>query len=238
MTTLANRPNTALLVIDVQNGVVERRSRRATPWSPTSAALVEKARRERGARRLGPALRRRASCRAATSGRSCPSCVRTPSEPLVREALSATPSRRRRSRPCWPGIGVGRLVVAGAQTDECVRSTLHGAHRPRLRRDAGQRRAHDGGPLRLGRAAAGAGHRAHQPLLGQPRRPRGGRPARSRRRTSTSQRPDGPSPAAVRCSACRAFGSCHAGVTADGPRRASTLTHTDQTAAGSCRRSG
>ena len=25
------------------------------------------------------------------------------------------------------GLGVGRLVVAGAQTDECVRSTLHGA---------------------------------------------------------------------------------------------------------------
>ena len=23
--------------------------------------------------------------------------------------------------------GVGRLVVAGAQTDECIRSTLHGA---------------------------------------------------------------------------------------------------------------
>nr|WP_308291107.1 isochorismatase family protein [Micromonospora sp. RL09-050-HVF-A] len=25
------------------------------------------------------------------------------------------------------GLGVGRLVVAGAQTDACVRSTLHGA---------------------------------------------------------------------------------------------------------------
>ena len=25
------------------------------------------------------------------------------------------------------GLGVGRLVVAGAQTDECIRSTLHGA---------------------------------------------------------------------------------------------------------------
>ena len=25
------------------------------------------------------------------------------------------------------GLGVGRLVVVGAQTDECVRSTLHGA---------------------------------------------------------------------------------------------------------------
>ena len=25
------------------------------------------------------------------------------------------------------GLGVGRLVVAGAQTDACIRSTLHGA---------------------------------------------------------------------------------------------------------------
>jgi hypothetical protein len=25
------------------------------------------------------------------------------------------------------GLGVGRLILAGAQTDECVRSTLHGA---------------------------------------------------------------------------------------------------------------
>ncbi len=24
-------------------------------------------------------------------------------------------------------LGVGRLVIAGAQTDECIRSTLHGA---------------------------------------------------------------------------------------------------------------
>ena len=25
------------------------------------------------------------------------------------------------------GLGIGRLVVVGAQTDECIRSTLHGA---------------------------------------------------------------------------------------------------------------
>ena len=25
------------------------------------------------------------------------------------------------------GLSVGRLIVAGAQTDECIRSTLHGA---------------------------------------------------------------------------------------------------------------
>ena len=46
--------------------------------------------------------------------------------------------------------GVGRLVVTGAQTDACIRSTLHGALRPRLRRHAGRRRPHHRGPHRLG----------------------------------------------------------------------------------------
>jgi len=36
-------------------------------------------------------------------------------------------TRHVRSGPCFSGLGVGRLVVVGAQTDWCVRSTLHGA---------------------------------------------------------------------------------------------------------------
>ena len=39
----------------------------------------------------------------------------------------ATHSRTPLSGPCFSGLGVGRLVVVGAQTDWCVRSTLHGA---------------------------------------------------------------------------------------------------------------
>ncbi len=42
-------------------------------------------------------------------------------------STTAIPSRTRRSSPCWRILGVGRLIVVGAQTDECVRSTLHGA---------------------------------------------------------------------------------------------------------------
>ena len=64
--------------------------------------------------------------------------------------------------------GVGRLVVSGAQTDECIRSTIHGGHRPRLRRHPGQRRAHHRGPERVGRADARQGHRPHEPLLDLP----------------------------------------------------------------------
>src|SRR5207247_3413186 len=46
MTTLGNRPNTALLVIDVQNGVVEGAHERDAVVANV-ASLVEKARRER-----------------------------------------------------------------------------------------------------------------------------------------------------------------------------------------------
>src|SRR6202022_68113 len=46
MTTLENRPNTALLVVDVQNGVVEGAHERAAVVTNVGS-LVEKARRER-----------------------------------------------------------------------------------------------------------------------------------------------------------------------------------------------
>src|SRR6476660_2884376 len=45
MTTLENRPNTALLVVDVQNGVVEGAPARDTVLANVGS-LVEKARRE------------------------------------------------------------------------------------------------------------------------------------------------------------------------------------------------
>ena len=55
MTTLSDRPNTALVVIDVQNGVVDGAHERDRS-SPTSAALVDKARERRRTGRLGAAL--------------------------------------------------------------------------------------------------------------------------------------------------------------------------------------
>ena len=66
--------------------------------------------------------------------------------------------------------GVGRLIVAGAQTDACVRSTLHGAlvrgYDVTLVDDA-----HTTEDLTaVGRAAARPGDRPHQPLLELPAR--------------------------------------------------------------------
>ena len=65
------------------------------------------------------------------------------------------------------GLGVGRLVVVGAQTDACIRSTLHGAfargYDATLVSDA-----HTTEDQRMGGAAAGPGHRPHEPVLDVP----------------------------------------------------------------------
>ena len=124
MTTLDNRPNTALLVVDVQNGVVAGAPRRdqvvanIAPTGRPGASATDPS-------RLGARLARRADA-ARTSGRSCPSCRPTTSEPLIHkqygDAFEAT-----ELESVLSGLGIGRLIVAGAQTDMCIRSTLHGA---------------------------------------------------------------------------------------------------------------
>ena len=45
--------------------------------------------------------------------------------PEARATLTGTPRDGTGTRSS--GLGVGRLVVVGAQTDACIRSTLHGA---------------------------------------------------------------------------------------------------------------
>src|SRR2546421_569870 len=47
-------------------------------------------------------------------------------------------------------VDVQNGVVGGAQTDECIRGTLHRRDRTRVRRDPGQRRAHDRGSVAVG----------------------------------------------------------------------------------------
>ncbi|MBV9484764.1 MAG: isochorismatase family protein [Frankiaceae bacterium] len=124
MTTLSDRPNTALMVIDVQTGVVADGHNRDQVIANINT-LVDKARaedvpvvwvqhndedlpRDSDAWQLAPALKR------------------DEAEPLVHKSygdsfedteLEAVLAER----------GVGRLIITGAQTDQCVRSTLHGA---------------------------------------------------------------------------------------------------------------
>jgi nicotinamidase-related amidase len=124
MTTLENRPNTALLVIDVQNGVVEGAHARDAVVANVRS-LVEKARRDQV-----PVVWVQHSDDQLVKGsdewRIVPELSPGAAEPLV-EKTYGDAFEDTTLEAVLSGLGVGRLVVAGAQTDECVRSTLHGA---------------------------------------------------------------------------------------------------------------
>ena len=55
-----------------------------------------------------------------------PELVRREAEPLVQKAYGDS-FEETDLESVLAERGIGRLVVAGAQTDECIRSTLHGA---------------------------------------------------------------------------------------------------------------
>ena len=124
MTTLENRPNTALLVVDVQTGVVAEAHERDAVVANVGA-LVEKARRERV-----PVVWIQHSDENLAKGSDewqiVPELSPGEHEPLVDKHYGDS-FEQTTLETVLSGLGVGRLVVAGAQTDECVRSTLHGA---------------------------------------------------------------------------------------------------------------
>jgi nicotinamidase-related amidase len=124
MTTLRNRPNTALLVVDVQNGVVGGAHERDAVVANIDT-LVGKARRAQV-----PVVWVQHSdeqlARDSDDWRIVPELTPDDAEPLV-EKHYADAFEDSTLETVLSGLEVGRLVVAGAQTDECVRSTLHGA---------------------------------------------------------------------------------------------------------------
>jgi nicotinamidase-related amidase len=124
MTTLENRPNTALLVIDVQNGVVEGNHERDAVVANV-ASLVEQAREEEV-----PVVWVQHSSEQLVRGsdewRIVSELAPDESEPLVEKTYGDS-FEDTQLESVLSGLGVGRLVVVGAQTDACVRSTLHGA---------------------------------------------------------------------------------------------------------------
>jgi len=124
MTTLTERPNTALLVIDVQNGVMTGAHNRAGVIA-NIASLVDKARAE-----SVPVVWVQHSADDLPEGSEgwqyVPELTRAESEPVVHKQygdsfddtdLETVLAERK----------VGHLIVTGAQTDACIRSTLHGA---------------------------------------------------------------------------------------------------------------
>jgi nicotinamidase-related amidase len=124
MTTLENRPNTALLVVDVQNGAVEGAHERDAVVANVGS-LVEKARRERV-----PVVwvqhNSEELARGSDNWRIVPELAPGDGESLVEKTYGDS-FEETTLETVLSGLEVGRLVVVGAQTDACVRSTLHGA---------------------------------------------------------------------------------------------------------------
>jgi nicotinamidase-related amidase len=124
MTTLENRPHTALLVVDVQNGVVAGAHERDAVVANVGS-LVEKARRDHV-----PVVWVQHSdeglARGSDEWQIVPELAPGDGEPLVEkhygDSFEATTLEAVLS-----GLGVGRLVMVGAETDACIRCTLHGA---------------------------------------------------------------------------------------------------------------
>jgi len=124
MTTLANRPNTALLVVDVQTGVVEQAHERDAVVANVGS-LVEKARRQQV-----PVVWVQHSdgqlVRGSDSWRIVPELTPADAEPLVEKNYGDS-FEDTTLETVLSGLGVGQLIVVGAETDACIRSTLHGA---------------------------------------------------------------------------------------------------------------
>ena len=125
MTTLQNRPNTALLVIDVQNGVVEGTFDRDAVVANVGA-LVDKARLEQVPVVWVQHSDEQDLAIGSDAWRIVPELDPDEAEPLVAKAY-ADAFEDTALESVLSGFGVGRLVVVGASTDACVRSTLHGA---------------------------------------------------------------------------------------------------------------
>jgi nicotinamidase-related amidase len=124
MTTLQDRPNTALLVVDVQNDVVANAHDRDGVIANIST-LIDRARAEQV-----PVIWVQHADDNLTEGtdgwRYVSELRRLESEPLVHKSYGDSFEDTRLESELAT-CGVGRLVVTGAQTDACIRATLHGA---------------------------------------------------------------------------------------------------------------
>jgi nicotinamidase-related amidase len=124
MSTLENRPKTALVVVDVQNNVVGGAHKRDEVVANV-ATLVAKARRAEV-----PVVWVQHSSDEMPEGSDgwqfVPELKPDAAEPLVPKRYPDS-FEETTLESVLAGLGVGHLVVSGAATDQCIRSTLHGA---------------------------------------------------------------------------------------------------------------
>ncbi|MGC3952955.1 MAG: isochorismatase family protein [Propionicimonas sp.] len=127
MTTIENRPNTALVVVDVQNSVVSEAWQRDQVVS-TIAGLVDRARQadvpviwvqdhteDDGERPFG-----------SDAWQIVPELQPREAEPRIAKTYGDS-FEQTDLEQVLDRLGIGHLVVTGAQTDACIRATLHGA---------------------------------------------------------------------------------------------------------------
>src|SRR4051794_23159851 len=124
MTTLPDRPHTALVVIDVQNGVVGEAHQRDTVVA-NIGTLVDRARDE-GVPVVWVQHSDDDLQRGSDAWQYIPELSPRDAEPLVHKSF-ADSFEDTDLEEVLARAGVGRLVVSGAQTDECIRATIHGA---------------------------------------------------------------------------------------------------------------
>jgi nicotinamidase-related amidase len=124
LTTLSDRPHTALMVIDVQNGVVGEAHER----DAVVANINELVGRARGAG--VPVVWVQHSDDGLPQGSDAwqyvPELSRHESEPLVHKTFGDS-FEATDLEDVLAKAGIGHLVVTGAQTDQCIRNTIHGA---------------------------------------------------------------------------------------------------------------
>ncbi len=124
MSTLTGRPHTALIVIDVQTDVVSGGHDRDAVVA-NIAHLVDKA-RSADTPVVWVMHSSEGMPRDTDGWQLVPELTQEASEPVVHKRY-ADSFEETDLEPVLAERQVGHLVVTGAQTDECIRSTLHGA---------------------------------------------------------------------------------------------------------------
>jgi nicotinamidase-related amidase len=124
MTTLANRPNTAVLVIDVQNGVVK--AAHARDEVVANIAILVDAARADGTPVIWVQHVSEHLPKGSEAGRIVPELTPRDAEPLIEKAYGDA-FEDTDLEAVLADLRVGRLLITGAQSDACIRATLHGA---------------------------------------------------------------------------------------------------------------
>ena len=124
MTTLPDRPGTVLLVVDVQAGVVAEAHERDAVIA-NIAALVDRA-RAADVPVVWVQHHDDGLAHGSDAWQIAPELAPAAGEPIV-EKQYGDAFEDTDLEAVLAGRGAGRLVVTGAETDACIRSTLHGA---------------------------------------------------------------------------------------------------------------